>query len=236
MAARAKKFPLINLDINKAGSYQKNEFKKLSPTILASRGLSPKSELYQHASGDIITKRDYTKLTTGESNEMRRYKIKHNIRPVAQTAPVKARKEKIRKSAETRIKKKQAVQVGPPKPTKRRSKKKVKLLPTVERVKKTGHRRLIYTGMTTLEQVLDTLEQIAAEFGEQTPVVILYTILTPSDGLVMRQSRYQTVEDFLKYPEDISINTDIATQDYQVVTFSDVVAGALVQYGIKVYL
>jgi len=234
MAAKAKKFPLVNLDIKKAGSYEKASFKKLSPTILASRGLSPKSELYQHASGDIVTKRDYVKLTTGESNEMRRYKIKHNIRPVAPTAPKKARAEKIRKTAEVRIKKKQAAAIGPPKPTRR--KKKFQPQITVERVKKTGHRRIVYMGMTTQDQVIEMYKRIAAEFGEKIGAVTLYVILTPSDGLIMRQSMYADPEFFIENPESIATSLEVAAQDYQTITFSDVVAGVIVQYGIKLYV
>lgn len=95
---------------------KKSDYRKLSPRELEARGLSRKSERYINIrSGEIVSKRQYVKRTTGETLEQRQKNLAKNIRKLHANAPKKARAARIKKAAERRASK--PVPPKAPKPT-----------------------------------------------------------------------------------------------------------------------
>lgn len=95
---------------------KKSDYRKLSPRELEARGLSRKSERYIHiATGEIVSKRQYVKRTTGETLEQRQKNLAKNIRKLAANAPKAARAGRIKKAAERRLSK--PLSTKAPKPT-----------------------------------------------------------------------------------------------------------------------
>jgi hypothetical protein len=95
---------------------KKSDYRKLSPRELETRGLPRKSERYINIqTGEIVSKRQYVKRTTGETLEQRQKNIAKNLRRLAENAPKKARAMRIKKAAERRESK--PVSRRAPKPT-----------------------------------------------------------------------------------------------------------------------